>query len=673
MSLPQIFVPSLLFFNSFAVLFGANPSIYLNKEVNSVYKAIVRIEVVSESGSGGRMKKARSTGSGVIISQEGLVLTNHHVAGKATRLTCRLHDGKEILADLLGADPMTDLALLSLRLSNTDSQPSKLKVAQFADSDKVKVGDLCFAMGSPAGLSQSVTQGIISNIAMISASTQSFRLDGENVGELVRWLGHDAVIYPGNSGGPLVNSEGKIIGINEVGIGSLGGAIPANLAKSVANELEERGFVMRSWVGLECQPRIKPDSKGILVAGIISDSPAEVAGIQAGDIITEYAGKKVNARIPEDIPIFNQLVYGQPAMKKVKVVGLRDGKVMKWELTPIAREPAFAKEKELKSWGLTIRNFTLMSSLEAQRPNKKGVQVHSTNRGGPSASAKPGLVPGDVIKAVNGKSIQSTRDLIEVSRQITRGKDVAVPVLVSFERNLAELLTVVKIGPEAEENQPLQAWKPWLGISTQVITRELATALGLPLSTRGIRVAQVFPETPAEAAGIQTGDLLFRIDGQIIQAHRVEDSEVFGNMIKQYRIDSTIELTGLRNREELLLSATLDKRPVPPNELPKSEDETFEFSVRELSFGDRVNRRLDLDHAGLVVENVEPAGWGALAGLRQGDLLLKIEDKLVNSVADFEKIMEQRIAEQPTHLIFFVRRGIHTLFLELEPDWNQGQ
>ena len=160
-----------------------------------------------------------------------------------------------------------------------------------------------------------------------------------------------------------------------------------------------------------------------------------------------------------------------------------------------------------------------MSSLEAQRPNKKGVQVHSTNRGGPSASAKPGLVPGDVIKAVNGKSIQSTRDLIEVSRQITRGKDVAVPVLVSFERNLAELLTVVKIGPEAEENQPLQAWKPWLGISTQVITRELATALGLPLSTRGIRVAQVFPETPAEAAGIQTGDLLFRIDGQIIQAH----------------------------------------------------------------------------------------------------------------------------------------------------------
>ena len=103
----------------------------------------------------------------------------------------------------------------------------------------------------------------------------------------------------------------------------------------------------------------------------------------------------------------------------------------------------------------------------------------------------------------------------------------------------------------------------------------------------------------------------------------MEDSEVFGNMIKQYRIDSTIELTGLRNKEELLLSATLDKRPVPPNELPKSEDETFEFSVRELSFGDRVNRRLDLDHAGLVVENVEPAGWGSTCRSSTGRLALK--------------------------------------------------
>ena len=667
------FLFSTLLAFAFNLLLSAEHSNFsLTDEVRAVYQAIVRIEVVSEKGSGGRMMKARSTGSGVIISKDGLVLTNHHVAGKASRLTCRLHNGDELMADLLGADAMTDLALLRLRLNENGSNSEPLKIAEFGNSHKVKVGDTCFAMGSPAGLSQSVTKGIISNVALISAGSQSFRLDGENVGELVRWLGHDAVIYPGNSGGPLVDRFGKIIGINEVGIGSLGGAIPSNLAKSVAKKLESQGYVSRSWIGLECQPLIENKTSGILVSGIISGSPAEKAGLMAGDLITQYDQKKVSATIPEDIPIFNQLVYSKPANKEVKVLGLRDGKKKEWKITPSHREPAYAKEKELKSWGLTIRNFTLMSSLEAQRNKKTGVQVHSTNRGGPSASAKPGLVPGDVILEVNGKPIDHTKDLIEATRKLTRGKREPVPVIVRFERNLAQLLTVVKIGPEAEENQPVQAWKPWLGVSTQVITRDLSSALGLPRTTRGVRVAQVFPESPAEQSGLQWDDLLFRIDGQVIQSYRVEDAEVFGNMLKQYKINSTITLSGQRNGEAFDLQVTLNKRPEPPNELPKYEEETFEFTLRELSFGDRVNRRLDLNQSGLVIENVEPAGWGALGGLRQGDLLLRVEKNSVDSVEGFEKIMNRLITQQKKSVVFFIRRGIHTLFLELEPDWDQG-
>ena len=281
----------------------------LDQEVQQVYKAIVRIEVVSESGSGGRMKKSRSTGSGVIIRKDGLVVTNHHVAGKATRLTCRLYDGEEVMADLLGADAMTDLAVLKLRTNDRPADAKSLTIAKFADSDSVKVGDVCFAMGSPAGLTQSVTRGIISNLAMISPSSGSFRLDGENVGELVRWLGHDAVIFPGNSGGPLVDKKGGIIGINEVGIGSLGGAIPANLAHKVSLELAENGYVSRAWTGLECQPNLDPNLSGILISGVIKDSPADQAGLIPGDLITHFAGKKVSARIPEDIPLFNQISY----------------------------------------------------------------------------------------------------------------------------------------------------------------------------------------------------------------------------------------------------------------------------------------------------------------------------------------------------------------------------
>ena len=153
---------------------ASNSDSLTNPALAEVYKAIVRIEVISEKGSGGRMMKSRSTGSGVIISKDGIVVTNHHVAGKATRLNCRLFNGREVMADLIGADPMTDLAVLKLRINGKKNTANILKVATFGDSQRVKVGDLCYAMGSPAGLSQSITKGIISNLAMISPFQGSF-------------------------------------------------------------------------------------------------------------------------------------------------------------------------------------------------------------------------------------------------------------------------------------------------------------------------------------------------------------------------------------------------------------------------------------------------------------------------------------------------------------------
>ena len=642
----------------------------LAEAVENIYPAIVRIEVVSEEGSRGRMMKSRSTGSGVIISKDGRVVTNHHVAGKATRITCRLHDGEEVMADLLGADAMTDLAVLRLRMEDRSKKSKALTVATFGDSDQVEVGDVCFAMGSPAGLSQSVTRGIVSNVALISPNQGSFRLDGENVGELVRWLGHDAIIFPGNSGGPLVDDKGFIIGINEVGIGSLGGAIPSNLARAVSNELTENGYIARCWTGLECQPVLDPNEEGLLVSGIIEDSPAEKAGIKPGDIIKDYNGKKVMARIAEDLPIFNQFVYGMKIGKKVKITGLRKKKKISWTLVTSTRESAFAKEIELKSWGITIRDFTLMSSLEARRSSKEGAQIHSVGRGGPSNSAKPNLVPGDVITSIDGKKVKGINDMVRISQKITEGQKEPVSTLVSFERDIAQLLTVVKIGPEAEENRPVQAWKPWLGVSSQVLTRELSLALNLPKTTRGIRIAEVYPRTPAKKAGLKAGDLLFRIDGQIIQAYRTEDAEVFGNMIKEYKPGTIALFSGQRGEDKLDLNVTLEKRPDPANELPDSKEETFEFTVRELSFGDRVNQRLEEKEPGLIIENVEPAGWASLAGLRQGDLILKINGKAMSKVDFFEKEMGQMIKVRSKRIIFFVQRGIHTLFLELEPDWD---
>ena len=207
----------------------------------------------------------------------------------------------------------------------------------------------------PAGLTQSVTRGIISNLAMISPQAGSFRLDGENVGESVRWLGHDAVIFPGNSGGPLVNENGAIIGINEVGIGSLGGAIPANLAKQVSLELAKNGYVARAWTGLECQPNLDPNSKGLLVAGVIKGSPASKAGLAPGDKITHFAGQPVNARIPEDIPLFNQISYGSEIGKIIQKYG-KCGGVFNWEYFSSPPDPNVPSEWAMEMYTVIHAN-----------------------------------------------------------------------------------------------------------------------------------------------------------------------------------------------------------------------------------------------------------------------------------------------------------------------------
>ena len=202
--------------------------------IQKVYPALVRIYVVVEEPGGGRMERERAAGSGAIISSDGYIVTNHHVAGNAIRITCTMADGEEVEATKIGTDPLADIAVLKLKRETRKHPDAPLPVAVWGDSNQLKVGDVVLAMGCPMAVSQSVTQGIVSNTQLILPRSMdgAFRLDGENVGQIVRWIGHDAVIFGGNSGGPLVNLRGEIVGINELGLGSLGGAIPTNLART---------------------------------------------------------------------------------------------------------------------------------------------------------------------------------------------------------------------------------------------------------------------------------------------------------------------------------------------------------------------------------------------------------------------------------------------------------
>jgi serine protease Do len=268
-----------------------------------VSPSLVRIHVVAYSYEEGREVKREASGSGTIISREGHVLTNHHVAGRTRTLMCTLANREEIPADLVGTDPLSDIAIIKLR----PDKPRTFPAAHFGDASKLKVGDPVMALGSPLALSQSVTMGIVSNTEMIMPGLfwpfNRMTLEGEDVGSIVRWIGHDAAIYGGNSGGPLVNMSGEIVGVNEISMG-LAGAIPSDLAQEVATALMRDGKVHRSWIGLDVQPLLKSSAvqSGALIGGAVEGSPAAAAGFVAGDVLLKLDGRDVNVRFAEELP-----------------------------------------------------------------------------------------------------------------------------------------------------------------------------------------------------------------------------------------------------------------------------------------------------------------------------------------------------------------------------------
>jgi serine protease Do len=648
----------------------AQPDPQIEAAVQAVYPALVRIHIVSEEGGAGRMQKQRSSGSGTIISPDGYILTNHHVAGHATRIMVRLADRQELRATLIGTDPLADLAILKIDQNDLRDPKSPLPVAKFGDSSALTVGDTVLAMGSPAGLSQSVTQGIVANTEMIAPGS-SMRLDGESVGEIVRWIGHDAVIFPGNSGGPLVNLKGEIIGVNEVGIGSLGGAIPSNLAQKVAQDLIAHGSVKRSWLGLIAQPLLKSSkaTAGILISGVLQDSPAAKAGLKAGDLITACNGTAIAAsRAPEDLPVFNRLLLEASIGSEIILEGTRDDLPMKWTTTSEERQPAEPREKELISWGITARDLTKLAAMERLRSDNNAVAVQSIRPGGNAAASKPAIVPGDLILAVADRPTPTLTDLIRISEEITKDKSAPTPVLVSYEHDGRSYLTVVKIGPDTISDKPGLAKKAWIGLDTQVISADLAEALGIP-GARGVRITQVHPGTNAEKAGLKNGDLLLKLDGTVIPTSRPEDSDVFAALIRQSKIGTETTLSLRRGTEDLTLKVQLEASPEGIAELATHECKPLEFNSRDLGQDDRIELKLPADLKGVLITNVAPAGWATLGGLSTGDILVTLDGKPTDSIESLKSILDDLEKSHRTPFVLFVRRGITTRYLELEPTW----
>jgi serine protease Do len=633
--------------------------------------ALVRIHVVSVEYREGREIKMQAVGSGSIISKDGYLITNHHVAGHAERMVCTLWNREEIEAELVGTDPLTDISVLKLK----PATPREFIFAQFGDSSKIAVGDSVLAIGSPMALSQSVTLGIISNVEMVMprlfGSLARFRLDGEDVGTLVRWIGHDAAIYGGNSGGPLVNLSGEIIGINEIQFG-LSGAIPGNLARNVADELIAHGKVRRGWLGMDVQPLFKhaEQKHGVMISGVVDGSPAAEAGLKAGDILLRLGNAATQVRYDEEMPDFMRLVTSLPIGKEIEASVVRQDKEMSLRLTPIERGELHPKQQELKSWGLTVRDISFLTAKEMKRTNQLGVLVTSVRPGGPAGEAKPALDPKDVLVQVNGEPVNHVEDLRAVTKKLTRDKTEPVPVIATFERESRRYLTVVRVGLEELRDPGLEVTKAWLPVETHVISRDIARQLGKP-ELKGFYITEVYPKTVAETAGLKPGDFITGVDDEKLTASGPEHEEEFAALIRQYDIGVKVNLTVLRDNQEMKIPVELVHSPKLRREMKKYRNEDFEFTARNISFFDSAEEQWKSDQQGALVEEVKPGSWAELGSLSTDDLIVEVDGNAVNNVDTLKTVMEKIARDKTPSVVMKVLRGIHTAYLELEPAWKQ--
>jgi serine protease Do len=368
-------------------------------------------------------REMRGLGTGMIMDSEGHILTNNHVVAGATEIQVLLSDGSSYKAKVVGTDPKTDLAVIQIKADKP------LPHVTFGDSDKVQVGQWVVAIGQPRGLSNTVTQGIIS---------AKHRTGIMNPSSYQDYLQTDAAINPGNSGGPLLTLDGKVIGINAAIVSESGGfegigfAIPSDMAVHIASALIAHGKVERGWLGVSIQD-LTPEmakkfglssSKGALVAQVVKDSPADRAGLKRGDVLLSYRG---NA-IPDSSTLRNE-VAGTPSGQEVKVTVWRDGKQQSFTVKIGSLEDAtkMLAASVRERLGVVVRPVTEKEAQKYQLDPQEGVAISSVDPKGPLGEA--GFEVNDIILEINDQSVEGVEGFVNLVNGLPHHQRIVIKAL----------------------------------------------------------------------------------------------------------------------------------------------------------------------------------------------------------------------------------------------------
>ena len=419
----------------------------ISEAKSAVFPALVYVRVITEGTSDGKIEKFESSGSGVIISEDGELLTNHHVIDRASRIRCQLTNGEMYDATVIGKDKDLDLALLKL------SADAGVKFPKAELSDKnLDIGAVVLAMGAPWGLARSVSMGII--------SCNDRYLEG--AGDYTLWYQTDAAISPGNSGGPLVDTAGEVVGLNARGNmrGAQGFTIPSPIILEVLPNLRKYGNAHWAWFGINWQPLkdFERDTafgatNGVIIAGTERQSPACLAGLESNDRVVAIDDVPVTAFFREDIPSLNRKLALCDWEKGVKFDYIRDGVEKSVVITPKSKGDVEGAEVECKRWGLTAKEINRFETPElAFLAPDGGVFVSSVSWDGNADNA--GFKERDIIKRIGGRDVKDASDLKRIYDDAVANVEKTFQLSVEVVRKGRKMQLVLnfRLDPDKEDS-----------------------------------------------------------------------------------------------------------------------------------------------------------------------------------------------------------------------------
>lgn len=390
-----------------------------------VAPALVHIRPVKEVFRQGQREEVLITGSGFIISPDGYVVTNEHVAGRSSSVRCVLGNKDEVSAKVIGVDPATDIAVLKL-----DTDRHDLPFAKLGRSANLRAGETVLALGSPHGLARSVSAGIVSVTDRYLAEA-----NGRSISPYNNWIQTDAAINPGNSGGPLINLRGEVIGINTRAMraaDNIGFAIPIDIAKEVIDKIIADGKVARSTIGVEFQEMLQktedPNARGVVIADVDPLSPARRAGLRPGDVLLNINGRPTDARFEEDLTRVRKLIADVPVGEEIALLVQRGNEQVEVRLNTIEKRELEGEEIEFTEWGFTVSELTPEIVRRAQLDSAKGVVITGVQVGGLAANAR--LAPGDIIVEMDEQPVEDLPAFKTMYRALVESRKPLVLFLV---------------------------------------------------------------------------------------------------------------------------------------------------------------------------------------------------------------------------------------------------